>query len=135
MKKPAFSSPGLRLVTFPPVFGPYKTGLCIALCLAQVRIHADSLFTLVQIRSNFAFLVVDRLIFLNNLVLIFCSLTSNYASRRNLPSIPPQSLIPCGESEWHPLYSVCQFCQVANANPHSTLSVSCQSPLNDVLRE
>ena len=31
-----------RLVTFSPVFGPNKTGLCFALCLAQVRIHADS---------------------------------------------------------------------------------------------
>ena len=99
------------LVTFPPVFGPYKTGLCFALCLAQVQIHADSWSTLVQIRSNFAFLLVDRLIFFDNLVLIFCSLTSNYASRRNSPSFPPQSRIPSGESERHPLYFVCQFCQ------------------------
>ena len=108
-KKPAFSSPGL--VTFPPVFGPYKTGLCFALCLAQVPIHAGSSSALVQIRSNFAFLLVDRLIFFDNLVLIFCSLTSNYASRRNSPSFPPLSRIPSGESESHPLYSVCKFCQ------------------------
>ena len=33
------------------------------------------------------------------------------ASRRNSPSFPPQSRIPSGESERHPLYSVCQFCQ------------------------
>ena len=109
IKKSASSSQGL--VTFPPVFGPYKTGLCLALCLAQVRIHTDSWSTLVQIRPNFAFLLVDRLIFFDNLVLIFCSLTSNYALRRNSPSFPPQSRIPCGESERHPLYSVCQFCQ------------------------
>ena len=29
------------LVTFPPVFGPYKSGLCFALCLAQVWIHTN----------------------------------------------------------------------------------------------
>ena len=65
-EKLAVSSPGL--VTFPPVFGPYKTGLCLALCLLQVWIHADSWATLVQNRSDsnfamFAFLLLHHQIF------------------------------------------------------------------------
>ena len=38
-KNIAFSSP--ELVMFPPVFGPYKTGLCFAVLFVQALIHED----------------------------------------------------------------------------------------------
>ena len=124
---------------FPPVFGPYKTGLCFAafaLRLAQVRIHADSWSTLFQIRPNFAFLLVtvDRLISFDNLLLIFCPLTLNYAPHRNSPSFPPKlrsnSIRWVWKASRSPVPSSL-FCLPVSPTPIQ-LTDSCQSPRNDV---
>ena len=81
-------------VTFPLVFGPHRTGLWFALCLAQ----AYSWATLVHDRSKFVYLLLNQLIFLENLVLIFRPLTWCCAFSRNLPCFAQKSHIKLSES-------------------------------------
>ena len=92
-------------------FGPNKMGLCFALCLAQVQINTDSWASLVQIRSNFAFLVLYHLIFIDNLslVLIFHPLTCNCHLGRNRPCIAQNLHIQFCKSAPLLLNCLCQF--------------------------